>query len=62
MIRMLRRERETVYTIQALRTSAVAFVVLNHFFSKRLTGGYIGIDIFFVVSGRLISSHLLREL
>lgn len=56
------KERDVVSAIQALRAIAVVFVVLNHFFPARLPGGYIGVDIFFVVSGFLISSHLLREL
>jgi peptidoglycan/LPS O-acetylase OafA/YrhL len=56
------KERDVVSSIQALRAIAVIFVVLNHFFPAHLPGGYIGVDIFFVVSGFLISSHILREL
>ncbi len=59
---MLQRDPDIVSAIQALRAIAVIFVVLNDFFPAHLAGGYIGVDIFFVVSGFLISSHLLREL
>jgi peptidoglycan/LPS O-acetylase OafA/YrhL len=59
---MLQNDRNVVASIQALRAIAVVFVVLNHFFPSALSGGYIGVDIFFVVSGFLISSHLLKEL
>ncbi len=48
--------------IQALRALAVMLVVLNHLWPNRLTGGYVGVDVFFVISGFLISSHLLKEL
>jgi peptidoglycan/LPS O-acetylase OafA/YrhL len=48
--------------IQALRTIAVAAVVLYHLWPERLTGGYVGVDVFFVISGFLITAHLLREL
>ena len=44
--------------IQGLRAVAVAVVVLYHLWPNRLTGGYVGVDVFFVISGFLISSHL----
>ncbi|QIK62996.1 acyltransferase family protein [Leucobacter viscericola] len=47
--------------IQGLRALAVALVVVFHLFPKHLPGGYIGVDIFFVISGFLITGHLLRE-
>lgn len=48
--------------IQALRALAVSLVVLNHLWPARLTGGYVGVDVFFVISGFLITSHLTKEL
>lgn len=47
--------------IQSLRAVAVLGVVLFHLWPGRLSGGYAGVDVFFVVSGFLITSHLLRE-
>ncbi|MDN4478093.1 acyltransferase family protein [Demequina sp. SYSU T00039] len=47
--------------IQALRAIAVGLVVVYHLWPHRLTGGYIGVDVFFVISGFLITSHLWRE-
>ncbi|MDF2559691.1 MAG: oatA 1 [Microbacterium sp.] len=47
--------------IQALRAVAILAVVLNHLWPTRLTGGYVGVDVFFVISGFLITSHLVRE-
>ena len=37
-------------------------VVLYHFWPARFSGGYVGVDIFFVISGFLITAHLMREL
>ncbi|HET6394520.1 MAG TPA: acyltransferase family protein, partial [Blastococcus sp.] len=48
--------------MQALRAVAVMLVVLYHLWPARLTGGYVGVDVFFVVSGFLITSHLHREI
>ena len=48
--------------VQGLRAIAVLFVVLYHFWPARLPGGYVGVDIFFVISGFLITGHLMREL
>ncbi|GAA5022417.1 SGNH hydrolase domain-containing protein [Terrabacter aeriphilus] len=47
--------------IQALRAVAVTLVVLYHFWPQRLTGGYVGVDVFFVISGFLITLHLLER-
>ena len=47
--------------IQALRAFAVLAVVLYHLWPGRLPGGYVGVDIFFAISGFLIIGHLLRE-
>ncbi len=48
--------------IQALRAVAVLLVLLYHLWPNRLPGGYIGVDVFFVISGFLITSHLVREI
>lgn len=47
--------------IQGLRAIAVVAVLLFHLWPNRVPGGYIGVDVFFVISGFLITSHLLRE-
>ncbi|MFC4035451.1 acyltransferase family protein [Streptomyces polygonati] len=48
--------------IQGLRALAVTMVVLSHAGVPHVQGGYIGVDVFFVISGFLITSLLLREL
>ncbi|MBG6184500.1 peptidoglycan/LPS O-acetylase OafA/YrhL [Arthrobacter sp. CAN_A214] len=47
--------------IQALRAIAVLLVVLNHLWPQMLPGGYVGVDVFFVISGYLITKHLMGE-
>ena len=47
--------------IQALRALAVGIVVLYHLWPNSLTGGFVGVDVFFAISGFLITAHLLRE-
>lgn len=48
--------------IQGLRAVAVGLVVLDHSGIRHVGGGYVGVDVFFVISGFLITSLLAREL
>jgi peptidoglycan/LPS O-acetylase OafA/YrhL len=48
--------------IEGLRGVAVSLVVAFHALSKQLPGGFIGVDIFFVISGYLITGLLVREI
>ena len=45
--------------IDALRGLAVAIVIINHFNESLLPNGFIGVDIFFVISGFVITKSLL---
>ena len=45
--------------IDGLRAFAVVTVIINHFNKIILPGGYLGVDIFFVISGYVITSSLL---
>jgi peptidoglycan/LPS O-acetylase OafA/YrhL len=47
--------------IQLLRAVAVALVVVYHLWPLRLPSGFIGVDVFFVISGFLITAHLLKQ-
>ncbi|TDE96136.1 acyltransferase [Occultella glacieicola] len=47
--------------IQGLRAIAVGLVVIYHLWPLRMPGGYVGVDVFFVISGYLITSHIFRE-
>ncbi|MET3132139.1 peptidoglycan/LPS O-acetylase OafA/YrhL [Oxalobacteraceae bacterium GrIS 1.11] len=48
--------------IDGIRAVAVLAVVLHHFWPKWFVGGFVGVDIFFVLSGFLITSILLSQL
>ena len=48
--------------IDGLRALAVLAVVGFHAFPQWIHGGFIGVDIFFVISGYLISTHLFESI
>jgi peptidoglycan/LPS O-acetylase OafA/YrhL len=48
--------------VQALRALAVAAVVLYHLWPDVVPGGFVGVDVFFVISGFLITGQLHEEI
>ena len=48
--------------IEGLRAVAVTLVVLSHSGIRLFGGGYVGVDVFFVISGFLITTLLVKEL
>ncbi|WP_312913850.1 acyltransferase family protein [Stenotrophomonas sp.] len=47
--------------IQGLRALAVMLVLVYHIWPNSMGGGYVGVDVFFVISGFLITGILYRE-
>lgn len=47
--------------VDILRALAVLLVIFNHLEFPYFSGGFIGVDIFFVISGYLITQNLLKE-
>ena len=60
---LMREESEPRHRddIQGLRAVAVLLVALSHAGVAFLKGGYVGVDVFFVLSGFLITGLLLSE-
>lgn len=48
--------------LDGVRAIAIAFVLAAHAYRPAMPGGWIGVDVFFVLSGYLITSILLDEL
>lgn len=47
--------------LDGIRAVAVVAVIAYHLWPQRLPGGFLGVDVFFVISGFLITTLLLRE-
>src|SRR4051794_27531067 len=48
--------------VQALRAIAVVLVLVYHLWPEAVPGGFVGVDVFFAISGFLITSLLLDEI
>ena len=55
-------QRDYRADIDGLRAIAVLAVLLFHALPTHIPGGYVGVDIFFVISGYLISKHIIQEI
>ena len=47
--------------IEGIQAVAIIPVIINHFGSKFLPGGFLGVDIFFILSGYLITQQITRK-
>lgn len=61
MTRRRSGQREFRRDIQGLRAIAVLAILFNHAGMSSFQGGYVGVDVFFVLSGFLITRHLVDE-
>lgn len=53
--------RRYILGFDGIRALAVIAVILYHFLPNTFSGGYLGVSIFFVVSGYLITDLLRQE-
>ena len=47
--------------IEGLRAIAVIAVIINHYFDQSLPSGFLGVDVFFVISGFVITKYLTES-
>ena len=59
---LINKNNYTRFDIQGLRGLAILSVILFHFFPKLFPMGYLGVDLFFVISGFLITSIVSKRL
>lgn len=47
--------------VDGLRAVSIALVLIFHIFHEYIPGGFVGVDVFFVISGYLITGLLLKD-
>ncbi|MBF0746921.1 acyltransferase [Gemella sp. 19428wG2_WT2a] len=57
----MEKKKRYLPSIDSIRAIAVISVIIYHINPKYLPGGFLGVDLFFVLSGYLISSLIMRE-
>ena len=57
----IKKKEEYIREIDFLRGFAVLAVIINHFSKDLLPSGYLGVDIFFVISGFVITKSIARN-
>lgn len=57
----IREVKGRVAELDGLRAVSIIFVIVFHLTYGRLSGGFLGVDIFFVLSGFLITELLVKE-
>jgi len=55
-------KKNYIKEINFLRFLSITSVIIYHYFPKIIPKGYLGVDLFFVISGFLISLYLYREI
>ena len=54
-------KRAHIRGIDSIRSVGVVLVVIYHLFTQTLPGGFFGVDVFFVISGFLVTSLFVKE-
>lgn len=54
-------KRNKIFGLDLLKTIAIVAIVIYHLNAAWLPGGFIGVDLFFVISGYLLASSFLRQ-
>ena len=58
---MLTNNKTYLPELDGLRAFAVAIVIINHFNKELIPSGFLGVDIFFLISGFVITSSLCNR-